>query len=174
MKKAFSLIELMIVIVIIGVVYTLLVGSFKSVAKPTKKQLSLLNLKKHLQEIPHSSSVKLLCLDDCSSCDIFVDEEKYNEEPIENFLDKSVDIYNYNFSTGVYEVDKKIYFNSEGVEENICFSYSVDKRGVGEQLIVEFKDKIYDFSTFLGSTPVYDSLEELVDAKEKLSQEVLR
>ncbi len=174
MKKAFSLIELLIVIVIIGVVYTLSVGNFKKLSSNDEKTFSLLSLKQYLQEMSYTKSAKILCLDDCSSCDIFLDDEKFNEEPIEGFLDKKVNIYRYNFLTGVDEVEKKIYFNSEGVEENICFSYSVDKRGVGDQVIVEFKDKIYDFSTYLGSIPVYDSLEELVDAKEKLSNEVLR
>ncbi len=173
MKKAFSLIELLIVILIVGVVYTLSVGSFKKANDETKK-LSLENLKEYLQEMPHDDSVEYLCLDDCTSCNIIIDGEKVNEEPIKGFLDKDVKIYKYDFYSGINEQSKKVYFNSEGVEEDLCFSYSVDKKGIGNQVIVDFKDKIYDFSVYLSAPTVYNSLEELIDAKESLAQEVLR
>jgi len=170
-KKAFSLIELLIVILIIGVVYTLSIGNFKKMEDESKK-LTLKNLKEYLQNFPHDKSVELLCLDDCSSCDVFVDGEKTVE--IDDFLDKSIKIYRYDFYTGIQEQSRKTFFNSEGIEEDICFSYTLDKKGVGDQMIVEFKDKVYDFSTYLGSTPVYSSLEEVADVKEGLAQEVLR
>ncbi len=162
MKKAFSLIELLIVIVIIGVVYTLSVGSFKKV-KDESKKLSLQNLKIYLQNIPHDRSVELLCLDDCFSCDVLVDGKKLNE--IDDFLDKSVRVYRYDFSYGIVELEK---------DNDICFSFSVDKKGIGEQVFVEFKEKVYDFSTYLSPTPVYDSISDAIDAKESLVREVLR
>jgi len=171
LKKAFSLIELLIVILIIGIVYTLSVGNFKKI-KDESTKLTLQNLKEYLQKFPHEKSVRLLCLDDCSSCDILVDGEKLKE--IKGLLDKSVRVYRYDFNLGMQDKSREVYFNSENVEEDVCFSYSVDKKGVGDQVIVEFKDKVYDFSIYLSSTPVYDSLEEVVEAKESLVQEVLR
>ena len=72
------------------------------------------------------------------------------------------------------EQSNRVYFNSEDVEEEVCFSYSIGKNGVGDQVIVEFKDKVYDFSTYLGSISVYNSLEELLEVKENLAQEILR
>ena len=85
MKKAFSLIELMIVIVIMGVIYTLSVQSFSNKSEESKK-VTLLNLKEYMQGLEHEKSVKLLCLDDCKSCDLFVDGEK--KRVIEDFLDE--------------------------------------------------------------------------------------
>ena len=164
MKKAFSLIELLIVILIVGIVYTLSIGNFKKMKDDTKK-LSLQDLKEYLQELPHEDSAKILCLDDCTTCDIFIDGKKYNKNNIEIFLDKNVKTYRYDFSLGMVELEKNF---------EICFSYSVDKKGVGEQVFVEFKDKVYDFTAYLGSTPVYESIQEAVDAKEKINQEVLR
>ncbi len=164
MKKAFSLIELLIVILIIGIVYTLSIGNFNKV-KDESYKLTFQGLKEYLQDIPHEKNVEFLCLDDCSVCDIYVDGEKFNEKDIEDFLDKSIRVYRYDFSLGMTELEK---------DNDICFSYVIDRKGVGEQVLVEFKDKVYDFSTYLSSVPVYNSIGEATDAKEKLIQEVLR
>jgi prepilin-type N-terminal cleavage/methylation domain-containing protein len=174
LKKAFSLIELMIVIVIIGVVYTLAVSNFQNI-KDGKTKITMLNLKEYLQNIPHEKSVELLCLDACSSCDVFVDGKKYMDSALfDDFIDDSVEIYRYDFLLGAQEQSKKVYFNSENIEEDVCFSFAVDKQGVSEQVLVEFKDKVYDFTTHIGSVGVYDSIQELMDAKEKLAQELKR
>ena len=174
-KKAFSLIELLIVIVIVGVVYTLAVSSFTKMGD-TSTQVSLKNLKEYLQSFQHEKSVKFLCLDDCSSCDIFVDG-KIQEEmkgSFDNFLDSSVKVYKHHFYEGMQESTNEVYFNSEDIEEDVCFSYTVDKKGIGEQVFVEFNKKVYDFSSYFGETPVYNSLSEVTEAKEILNAEVLR
>ena len=165
MKKAFSLIELIIVVVIMGVVYMLAVHNLQNFKDPVTA-LSLQNLKVYLQKIPHTKSVELLCLDDCSSCDVLVDGEKDpNTTAFDNFIDNSIKVYRYDFNLGFQEQGKKVYFNNENIEENICFSFSVDNKGVSEQVAVQFKDKVYDYTTYLSPTPVYGSLKELVDAK---------
>jgi len=162
LKKAFSLIELLIVILIIGVVYTLSVGSFEKV-KDESKKLTLQNLKEYLQDLPHEKSAEILCLDDCSMCKILVDGKKIRE--LDDFLDKSVKSYRYDFSYGMVELDKV---------DDVCFSYEIDKKGVGQQVLVEFKNKFYDYSTYLTPVSIYSSLQEARDAKEQLVQEVLR
>ncbi len=164
MKKAFSLIELLIVILIIGIIYTLSVGNFKKI-KDGSEKLELKNLKTYLQNIKHEQNVELICLDECSSCDIFVDGEKYTKKSIDNFLDKSVKVYRYDFNLGMIE---KEYTNG------VCFSFLVDKKGVGDQVFVEYKGKVYDYTTYLKATQVYTSLQDASDAKENLTQEILR
>ena len=169
MKKAFSLIELMIVIVIMGVIYTLSVTSFNQKSEEFKK-VTLLNLKEFMQNQKYEKSVRLLCLDDCRSCDFFVDGVK--SKTFEDFLDDSVRVYRYEFLSGTREVLKDVYFNDEDVQEDVCFSYSIDKQGVGDQVLVEFKESVYDFTTYLTPTKKYTSLESAIEAKEQLIQEV--
>lgn len=144
----------------------LAVQNFQNIKDPIST-LTLQNLKEYLQSIPHKKSVEFLCLDDCSRCDVLIDGEKDpNITSIDDFIDDSIKVYSYDFHLGLQEQRKKIYFNEENIEENICFSLSVDKKGVSEQVAVKFKDKVYDYSTYLTPTPVYDSLEELVDTKD--------
>lgn len=172
MKRAFSLLELIIVIIVIGVVYTLTITGFTNL-KEKKEKITLLNLKEYLQNIPHEESVKLLCLDKCSSCNIYVDKKKLdNNNSFDNFLDDSVVVYRYDFNLGALEMEKKIHFNPDSIEENICFSFSVDAKGVGDQVLVEYKQKVYDYSTYLGKTPVYNSINEAIDEKRVLAQKI--
>jgi prepilin-type N-terminal cleavage/methylation domain-containing protein len=167
--KAFSLIELLIVIMIIGVVYTLVVGNFNSIAEE-KTKLTLKNLKEYLLSIEHEESVKILCLDDCSECDILVDTQKYKS--IEDFVDEDIKVYRYDALYGYTKIEQEVYFNVEDVEEDVCFSYEVAKSGVGSQVLVEFKEKFYDYTSYFSKVQVYSSMAEAQEAREDLMREV--
>ncbi len=173
LRKGFSLIELLIVILIIGIIYTLAIGNFQRLQEGETK-LSLQNLKTYLMRFPHEQSVRLLCLERCSKCDIFVDGELNTEAEVESFLDESVQTYRYEYSLGAIKEPQTTYFNSEDVEEEVCFSYTIDKKGVGEQVLVEFQNNVYDLSTYFTPTPKYNSLEEAVSEKDRVIEEVLR
>ncbi len=173
LRKGFSLIELLIVILIIGVIYTLAIGNFQRLQKGETK-LNLQNLKTYLMQFPHEQSVRLLCLDRCSQCSIFVDGQFNKELEFEEFLDESVQVYRYEYSLGAIKEPQTTYFNSEDVEEDVCFSYTIDKKGVGDQVLVEFKKSVYDLSTYFTPTPKYNSLEEAVSEKDRVIEEVLR
>ena len=163
----------MIVIVIMGVVYTLAIEKLDNVAEE-KMEPTLLNLKEYLYSFikEDASSARLLCLDDCSSCDLYVDDAKI--QSIHNFLDNSVEVYRYDFLQGAMRKKEEVFFNEEGVEESVCFSFSIDKSHVSDQILVRFKEKVYDYTNYFEPTKVYENLEELVQEKEALAQEVMR
>ncbi len=158
-----------------GVVYTLAVTKFQKVADESTR-VSLDTLKIYLQKFPHEKDVKFLCLDDCSSCEIFVDGEKVDEDSksFDNFLDDSVKVYRYDMLSGVQEITQEIYFNSEGVEESVCFSFSVDNNAIGDQVYIEFKNRVYDYTSYFSPVPTYKTVQEAVEAREDIFQEVSR
>jgi len=162
MKKGFSLIELLIVILIIGVVYTLSIGNFKNI-KNGEDKLSLENLRSYLQTIPYKKKIEFVCLDDCLHCEVFVDGKKHKK--VKSFLDSSVKSYRYDFSYGMVELEK---------DNKKCFSYTLNKEGVGDQIFIEFKNKVYDMSSYLDDTYIYSSLDEALQKKENMIQEILR
>lgn len=176
MKKAFSLIELLIVIVIIGVVYSLSINKFNKLSEVDATKITLSNLKEYMQNIPHKNSVRFLCLDDCSACSIYVDDkiDKKLEGSLNGFLDSSVNVFKYDFDNGMQEKKEDAFFNKDNVEKNVCFSYFIDKYGVGDQIYVEFKNKVYDFTNYFNKTTVYDSLEDATQVKENLNQDIVR
>jgi hypothetical protein len=161
----------MIVVMIMGVVYTLSINGLQRSAKGVAN-LSLLNLKEYMLSLEYKKDVKILCLDECEKCDIFIDGEKH--ETLEKFLDKSVKTYRYEFLQGMHEAPYALSFNAENIEEDVCFSYSIDKQGVGEQVLVEYKNAVYDYTPFFTSTLKYASMQEAINAREQLIQKVQR
>lgn len=168
-KKAFSLIELLIVIVIIGVVYTLAISGIQKMSDKAAS-LSLVNLKEYLTDMQYEKNIELICLDDCSVCDIFVDGTK--SKKLEDFLDSSVKVYRYDMLYGYVQKEKDIFFNENGVDEDICFSYKLTKDGVGTQMLVEYNEAFYDFSPYFSKTIKYDSIQEIEDIKETFLKEI--
>ena len=162
----------MIVIVIIGVVYTLAVTKLQSVGEEVSTP-TLATLKEYLISLnKESTPVRLLCLDDCHVCNIYRDDAKI--QTLENFLDPTVSRYRYDFLQGTVLVKDEIYFNVEGRDENVCFSFAIDANSVSDQIIVVYKDKAYDYTSYFQKTEVYDSIEDFVDEKEKQTQEVMQ
>ena len=172
MKKAFTLIELMIVIVIMGVVYTLVIGNFKKLNEKGKN-LSLKNLREYLNSYPHKKSVELVCLQGCKNCFVVIDGKKQDNK-IKNFLDESVKIYRYDFDLGAVQKEPVSYFNRNDIEENVCFSYEVDAKGVGDQVLVAYKKSVYDFTPYFDAPKVYNSVEEAVNAKQDLMTKIMQ
>lgn len=163
----------MIVIVIMGVVYTLAVSKLKT-STQEESELDFLHLKEYLTSFidEDAKSARLVCLDECEECSIYVDGEKVHS--FESFFDESIESYRYDFFEGMREVQKSVFFNSENLQEELCFSLSVDKRGVSEQLFIVYDEKVYDFTTYLEPTKEYSSLDEVIQEKERLYYEVMQ
>lgn len=170
-RSAFTLIELLIVIVIMGVIYTLAISNFSKLTDKSNT-LRLDTLKEYLASLKYDKTAELLCLDDCSECDVYLDGNK--TEKIEGLLDKSVRVYRYEDLYGFVEKEPEPYFNSRGIEESVCFSYRMDSKKIGDQTLIEYKGKYYDMSTYFEATPVYNSIQEAQDVREKLRNEVLQ
>jgi len=163
----------MIVIVIIGVVYTLVITQIQNRSEQNKL-LSLQTLKSDLLSFykdNETKSVELLCLDDCSECDVYADGVQKARVP-KDFLDTSVKLYRYDYFRGMELQRKHIWFDVNSVAHDICFSYHIAKNGVGDQIIVEYKEKVYDYTPYFSKTKIYKSIDEVQNQKEKLVGEV--
>ncbi len=174
-KHAFSLMELLIVVLIVGVVYTLALSNFQNIKKGKIKP-TLLTLERNLGDIKHDKEVKLICIDNCDSCFVQVDGvlDKNASKLFEGFIDSSVKVYHFDPNTGFNEIQQAVYFNKENVSQDICFSLAVDKQRISDQVVVEYKDKVYDFTTYFEPTKVYASTSEMMDAKQKIINEVIQ
>jgi len=169
LRKAFTLLELIIVVLIIGVVYTLVIVNFND-KKTNQRSINLSNLQAHMRGLKYEESVKFVCMDDCSQCEMIVDGNK--TEQYDGILDKSVKMYRFDQNNALVATSSDTYFNKNGVREDVCFSYSIDKAGIGDQILVAYKNKVYDFGDFINGTKVYDSLANASDTKNQLIQEV--
>lgn len=159
-----------------GVVYSMAVGTIQKSSDANVEKVNLKNLKQYLQSIEHEKSVMLLCLDSCVSCNIYIDGRKEDELQgvFEGFLDDGIEIYRYDYFTGMQEQSKEVFFNEEGIEEDVCFSYTVDKKGIGEQVFVKFREKVYDYTLDSALATVYSSLNKAQEVKEELHAELVQ
>jgi hypothetical protein len=163
----------MIVIVIMGVIYTLAISKLHSVAQQ-KESASFAHLKEYLHSFitEDAKSARLLCLDDCSECSVYVDGIKGKN--FESFFDSSVEVYRYDFLHGAVAVEPIPFFNKDNVQKRVCFSFEVDKNLISDQVMIVYKKRAYDYTSYFTPTKIYDSLSTLVDAKEAKAQEVSR
>jgi len=92
----------------------------------------------------------------------------------DNFIDDSIKTYHYSVLDGIVNVEYNPFFDSDGIEQDVCFSFSVDKQGVSDQVVVEFNNKVYDYTPYFEKTKIYYSIEDFIEAKEKIYQEVMQ
>jgi prepilin-type N-terminal cleavage/methylation domain-containing protein len=159
-KKAFSLMELMIVIVIIGAVYTLAITNLKPSVVEEKAKLSLLTLKEYLMPFTKEhQDVLFVCAQNCSDCSIYVAGEKVQD--IEGFLQETPEVYRYDFFQGAIAIN-----------DNNCFSFRLNNQKISDQLLVIYQDKVYDYTPYFSTTKVYTSLDEAITAKEETIRDI--
>jgi prepilin-type N-terminal cleavage/methylation domain-containing protein len=175
LRKAFSLLELLIVVVIIGVVYTLVIPNFESL-KEKKQALTLGSLKAFLGTIPHERRVDFYCIDECRECFIRSDGKRVKEYDnlFDSFLDSSVKMYTYNQREGFLEIEKQLYFKDEHTYEELCFAYTLDKTRGGGIVFVSFGEKIYDFTSAFVQEQTYPSLDAAQQALRTFASDVLQ
>lgn len=157
-QKGFSLIELLIVIVVIGGVLALGLGSF-SLSKPKPKALTPLNLK---TTIRHSEffqgQATLLCVDNCSKCYL----RKTLSSPFQAYSNK-IDL------TGIkaYTIDERDSLREIKYErfndQKICLIMDFYNNGSSTQIILENKEGAYFLPAFFGEAKKFDSPEDAKD-----------
>jgi len=169
-KQGFTLIELMIVIVIIGVVYVLAITSLKTMGDKSKN-LTLKNLPEFMNSIHSHDDLLLTCIDNCKSCYLFRDG-KFDDN-IDPFIDEDIRIYKYDVNLGANEITFTPFFDEEGREFDVCFKYELSREGVHSEMAVETESKIISYPSYFGEVKEYKSVEDYVEAQEELRQKAI-
>lgn len=174
LRSAFSLIELLIVVVIVGIVYTLALPNFDLLKRYETKELSLENLRDFLQNIPHEKTLSLFCIDACHECFILRDGEQLKEQDnlFKGFIDESVEFYTYNPLRGMEKKELGVYLMDAHNAEQLCFAYTINNALQGSELYIAYKDRVYDYTSAF-ETKTYASLQEAIEAKKNFEREVL-
>lgn len=160
----------MIVIIIIGIVYTLALANFKT-PKQNRQKLSLKNLTSVMKSFSHKKSVEFLCLNECRQCIMLVDGKK--EASYDNFFTTKPKIYRFSQTQGLTPVHPGIYFDKDAVAHNICFSVNINNKNIPSDIIVAYKHKVYDIGNVIGGTKIYNSLDAYTSGQNSLRQAVL-
>jgi prepilin-type N-terminal cleavage/methylation domain-containing protein len=157
-KSAFTLLEIMIVILIISSVYYIAATNL-SVNKAEKKEnLSLINIKKLLQGYSFEQQVQLKCVDEDNRCFVLVDGSVVKELDTKLF-EETPFIYTYDTKLDTVEFSD---LELEKLETfRVVFEYSIDKYNKTKDMIVEVNDKVYIFNSIKDKPVVVDYLSDV-------------
>jgi hypothetical protein len=171
-KPAFTLFELVIVVVLVGIIYYFAISNI-NFNKTNLDKISLTNLKQTLLKYDFDDKIELKCTDDGAKCMIFVDGI-LQTDMIENLFKTAPEVYKY--SKNLEQIEYKDIELEQLQRYEICFEYHINKRGDSSQMIVNLgEDGVYIFDNihdkptyikYLSDVPLYfdDKIAEVKDA----------
>jgi prepilin-type N-terminal cleavage/methylation domain-containing protein len=159
-KNAFTLFELMIVVMIIGIVYALVLGRMDP-----KQHLKIVKLDSlrdtMLQHHKEGQKLDLVLYDNCKKSAFFLNNSyqediKINLKP-ELFQDLTV------YKSDPFGHERKISFSPVIIEDHIepvCFQYTIYPNGSGSHYIIKQQNLYYVFPPYFEDINITESLDE--------------
>ena len=161
-KKSFTLIELIIVIILISISYYLVFSSSNFKINTNSEKISFSNIKEYLiKNFEFKNSLSLVCIDENLVCYIKVDDEINPELKLENLFQTKPDIYEYT------KDQELLFFNSisiNNITQDVFFKFEINSDYKSKDVIVDtLEDKVYLFNSLFEQAKVFDSLNELFE-----------
>ena len=151
--KAFSLIEIIVVIILIGVIFSLVLNSYMSNSKKDST-LSIENISVHVRE----DATLYIYGKECKKAILELADGFYEQSSNFDFH-KDDRVLKINSSNSLEEID----FDShaiEGKKENICFKLDFRDEKFFEKFVILSKESYYFFSPLKQNAQKFNSLEE--------------
>lgn len=170
-KKSFTLIELVIVIVLISTVYLLMFSNTPFLSKTQKEKFSLVKTKEFLiKNFEFKDEVSLLCVEKNLDCFVRIDGIINEEVKIKNIFSIAPEVYEYNNS------QERVYFGSVSInnfDTDVIFEFKINSDYKFKEYIVDtLEDRVYVFNSIFQEAKVYNSLNEAFEVFEKNILEV--
>lgn len=157
-KFAFTLIELILVVVIISIVYGVFVANLTKQSENNNTTKNLINIKSLLLKYDFDKTIEVQCSETDFRCFVLVDGT-LKEELKEKLFSSHPRVYSYDKNKN------KISFNDLKLEElesyPIDFVYKIDKYGKTKDMIVEVDGKVYVFNSLFDKPIILDSLNDV-------------
>jgi type II secretory pathway pseudopilin PulG len=152
-KKAFSLFELILVIILIGIVYSLVLG------KLDKKQNLTINKIENLKDIlsSNSQSIELIVFDKCSRVII-----NNKEKDFDKTLFKDIEVY-----TVENDTLKRVEFAPISINDKIydvCLKFKIFKNGSSSSFIIKKDEKYIVFFPYFKNSEVFTNESDAIEA----------
>lgn len=171
-SKGFTLFELLIVIILIGLIYGLFVSSLHN--KEIKSDaISLLSMKKTLSQQTFKNKSEIICLEPCKECFIYNDNEKSEVKPFSLFKTPPK-VYKKDYYGRLEQREFLPLFTKEDLQQDICFRFSLFNNGSSSHYIVEADEKFYVFPAYMNDineTATLSDAEKLFDTTTLLPKE---
>lgn len=161
-RKGMTILELLIVMTIIGSIYSVAIFSFKK-QNINMPSFSLLNMKKNLFSIERAGKKTIFCNIDSSDCKIIINNESKSSSVK---LEHDGEIIQYSFTIDGELKPLGISLNNIGnkINEN-SFEYTINPNGVSSFLILKNKDTFYLYTPLMEELPFVTKSEEELKTK---------
>jgi prepilin-type N-terminal cleavage/methylation domain-containing protein len=167
-KFAFTLVELLIVIVIMGVVYSLVAPNLNIKSYVEQDVLNFKNIHNFLTKYSYESKITLKCTNE-DGC--FIVSDGSIVEQIENKLFKGEPVvYHYHKNLDVKEFSRLELENLESYD--VVFEYEINKDGISKDMIVEVDEKVYIFNSFKNQVIDMNYTSDIADYFDKKDEKV--
>jgi prepilin-type N-terminal cleavage/methylation domain-containing protein len=170
--KGFTLIEMILVVLILGIVYGLMINIVQHDSKKAENKISLFNLPLALADQFSGRQVSLICTDHCRDCGLYESNERITT--IEGLMQEPVKSYRYDNRYGIAEIEWSPLFKKSGDEENICFRFDMDRLGKGSRMLLLYQDEVIVYEGYLGSVKRFASFQEAIGEREVLYNRALQ
>lgn len=158
-KSAFTLVELLLVVIIMGVAYTMGTSMINLKKISQDAMLDFSTLHSYLLQYSFENNIVLKCPME-EECFIFIDNEFAKKIP-NSFFKKSIEVYEYNTNLEVKRFQRVELENMQ--YHDIVFEYKIDKYGKSQDMIVEADEKVYIFNSFHNQITQLNYLSDLND-----------
>ena len=161
-KKSFTLIELIIVIILISTTYFLVFSNTNFHIKTDEKRLDLSSLKDYLMKnFEFEKDISFLCIEEKFTCFIKVDGNLDKDFKVLNFFKKVPDVYEYSSS------EKKVDFKELRVDNmsyNVIFELKINADYKTNEFIIDTKDNnVFVFNSIFTKPKIYKTLIESLE-----------
>ena len=169
--KAFTFLELLIVLVLVLSVYALLFTNFDFMSDKKKTVLSLKNLKVQLLEAyKFKKTLKLVCIEEGVECFVFLDGKITKKNKIEDLFKSEPEVYEYSSSLTRMDFKPVRFENQE--EYSVSFEYNINQDKKSDEMIVDIEEKVFVFTAINDKATVLQSINDIPDMFEEKVTEV--
>lgn len=170
-KKGFTLIELVVVIILIMSAYFLIFSNSNFTLKKDKIVLSLENLRETmLENFEFNDNLSFVCIEENYECFFEIDGKLDEKSGIKNFFKDKPIIYEYKKELKAIE-----YFQVEinNTKQDIIFEFKINNDYKSNEFILDTSnEKVYVFNSIFKEPKIYSSLNEVKDNFERNEIEV--
>ncbi len=154
--KAFSLIEIIIVIVLIGIIFSLVLTVYTSKKNETQK-LSIQDISLHVNE----KATLYMYGKECEKTIVELEDGFYASSPSFGYKKDNIMI-----QKNALDLFEEVDFDKHRIEdknENICFKLDFKKQKFSQKFIISTQNKYYLFIPMYQEVIQYNSLEDAKD-----------
>lgn len=159
-SRGFSLFELLLVVVLISVLYGVFVHKLSTPKERQEERLTLENLQSFLSTLEFKRKAEVICLEPCSTCDLYLDGKKASEEGFKLFQ-ATPKVYFPDRFGEVRPIDFLPMRTDERTLSDVCFRYILHANRSGSHFALEDGKKFYLFDPYMYPVQVVQSFSDV-------------